>query len=242
LDYLMGSFLFGFVVGANLAWVFTSLRRDSYWREFNARRRGSNPPPPGRKPAPPVGPPIKPQPAGGRMIDQSGMTIGYQPLPRSGRTTTPPPHTMSNPYRTMIARLAAALQQQVFRDPEMDGNDLPCQARALLAQPEPAELTEQELWQIWDDIDSTIPDILRAAIAADRARRPTPQPLPEGLTDGELDGMERRYWKLGSSIEIEPEGISEVWDRKETFDHRAFARAAISAACARALPTPEAQP
>jgi hypothetical protein len=36
-------------------------------------------------------PPIKPQPAGGRMIDQSGMTIGYQPLPRSGRTTTPPP-------------------------------------------------------------------------------------------------------------------------------------------------------
>ena len=34
---------------------------------------------------------IKPQPSGGRMIDQSGMTIGYQPLPRSGRTTTPPP-------------------------------------------------------------------------------------------------------------------------------------------------------
>jgi hypothetical protein len=99
----MDSFLFGFVVGANLAWVFTSLCGDSYWREFNARRRGSNPPPPGRKPAPPVGPPIKPQPAGGRMIDQSGMTIGYQPLPRSGRTTTPPPHTMSNPCRTMIA-------------------------------------------------------------------------------------------------------------------------------------------
>jgi hypothetical protein len=94
--------------------------------------------------------PIKPQPAGGRMIDQSGMTIGYQPLPRSGRTTTPPhptPHTMSNPYRTMIARLAAALQQQVFRDPEMDGNDLPCQARALLAQSEPASAwTEARRW------------------------------------------------------------------------------------------------
>ena len=26
-------------------------------------------------------PPIKPQPSGGRMINQSGMTIGYQPLP-----------------------------------------------------------------------------------------------------------------------------------------------------------------
>jgi hypothetical protein len=59
----------------------------------------------------------------------------------------------------------------------------------------------------------------------------------EGLTDGELDGMERRYWKLGSSIEIEPQGISEVWDRKETFDHRAFARAAIAADRAR-RPTP----
>jgi hypothetical protein len=62
----------------------------------------------------------------------------------------------------------------------------------------------------------------------------------EGLTDGELDGMERRYWKLGSSIEIEPQGISEVWDRKETFDHRAFARAAIAADRAR-RPTPHPQ-
>ena len=82
----------------------------------------------------------------------------------------------------------------------------------------------------------------RTADVLDRTRILLAQPEPEGLTDGELDEMERRYWKLGSSIEIEPEGISEVWDRKETFDHRAFARAAISAACARALPTPEAQP
>jgi hypothetical protein len=67
---------------------------------------------------------------------------------------------------------------------------------------------------------------------SDRARALLAQHEPEGLTDEALDEMERRYWKLGSSIEIEPEGISEVWDRKETFDHRAFARAAISAACA----------
>jgi hypothetical protein len=52
----MGTFLFGLVVGGNLAWVFMSFRRDGGWREFNARRRGSNPPPPGRKPAPPAGP------------------------------------------------------------------------------------------------------------------------------------------------------------------------------------------
>jgi hypothetical protein len=96
----------------------------------------------------------------------------------------------NNPYRTMCADMLEAF----------DG--LPCEtnyrgqsrpivwideepfdrARALLAQPEPEGLTEQELWQIWDDIDSTIPDILRAAIAADCARygRPTPQPPAAG--------------------------------------------------------------
>jgi hypothetical protein len=104
----------------------------------------------------------------------------------------------NNPYRTMCADMLEAF----------DG--LPCEtnyrgqsrpivcideepfdrARALLAQPEPEELTEQELWQIWDDIDSTIPDILRAAIAADRARygRPTSQPLPFGYIDPEHKG------------------------------------------------------
>jgi hypothetical protein len=34
----MGKFLFGLVVGFNLAWVFCALRRDHYWHEFNARR------------------------------------------------------------------------------------------------------------------------------------------------------------------------------------------------------------
>ncbi len=43
----MGRFLFGLVAGSGLAWVFMELRRDGYWREFNARRRGGNP---GRKP------------------------------------------------------------------------------------------------------------------------------------------------------------------------------------------------
>jgi hypothetical protein len=36
----MGTFLFGLVVGGNLAWVFIELRRNSFWRKFNARRRG----------------------------------------------------------------------------------------------------------------------------------------------------------------------------------------------------------
>ena len=56
----MRDFLFGFVAGSGLLWVAMSHRRDVYWREFNTRRRGSNPPPPGRKPAPPAGPPEQP--------------------------------------------------------------------------------------------------------------------------------------------------------------------------------------
>jgi hypothetical protein len=57
---------------------------------------------------------------------------------------------MSNPYRAMIAQLAAALQQQVFLDPEIDGNHLPHLAEALLAQPEPPDLTDDELLEIRD--------------------------------------------------------------------------------------------
>ena len=56
----MGSLLLGLVAGSGLTWVFIELRRDGWWREFNARRRGSNPPPPGRKPAPPAGQPEQP--------------------------------------------------------------------------------------------------------------------------------------------------------------------------------------
>lgn len=35
-------------------------------------------------------PPPKPQPPGGRVVDASGMTIGYRPLPWPGPTTPPP--------------------------------------------------------------------------------------------------------------------------------------------------------
>ena len=37
----MSTFLLGLVAGAGLAWASTR-RRNGYWREFNARRRGSN--------------------------------------------------------------------------------------------------------------------------------------------------------------------------------------------------------
>lgn len=82
---------------------------------------------------------------------------------------------MSNPYRAMIAQLAAALQQQVFLDPEMDENHLPRQAQALLDQPEPPELTDDEVKEEWYRLPGeSMQDVVafaRAAIAADRARR-----------------------------------------------------------------------
>jgi hypothetical protein len=93
----------------------------------------------------------------------------------------------------MIAQLAAALQQQVFLDPEIDGNHLPRLAESLLTQPEPAELTDNKLMDIAcatdlvyyvgegcgfasrymeeTDITAGVLAFARAAIAADRARR-----------------------------------------------------------------------
>jgi hypothetical protein len=59
---------------------------------------------------------------------------------------------MSNPYRAMIARLTAALQQQVFLDPEIDGNHLPRLAEALLAQPEPAAPTDEQTFELADNL------------------------------------------------------------------------------------------
>ena len=94
-----------------------------------------------------------------------------------------------------------------------------------------------ELVRRWDAANGDH-DLIDVADAMDRARTLLAQPEPEGLTDEELDRSERRCWKRGSSIEIEPEGIREVWDRDETFDHRAYARAVIAADRAR-RPTPQ---
>jgi hypothetical protein len=85
------------VIAFNLLWAFMSLRRDGFRREFNARRRGSNPPPPGRKPAPPAGP-TKPEPHGGQLFVNNKPQF---PPPReiiedfwprsSNQTPNPPP-------------------------------------------------------------------------------------------------------------------------------------------------------
>jgi hypothetical protein len=57
------------------------------------------------------------------------------------------------------------------------------------------------------------------------------QPQQEGVepTDADLDALERKHWKLDSVVEYEPGlGCREVFERQETFDHRAFARTVLT--------------
>jgi hypothetical protein len=72
---------------------------------------------------------------------------------------------------------------------------------APVAQPEPEGLTDEELWQIWNNTDAAIPVILRAAIAADRARygHPTVAPVTQPdrqptMEAGDLDDQGRCWW------------------------------------------------
>jgi hypothetical protein len=90
-----------FVAGFLSAWILRSLlerRLRQLDRDIAiARRRGSNPPPPGRKPAPPAGPPE--QPLAAQLIRywaweeelvRQALRDGYQPRPQGG-TPNPPP-------------------------------------------------------------------------------------------------------------------------------------------------------
>lgn len=108
---------------------------------------------------------------------------------------------MTTDFRALCAELAEDVRylSECLRDPE-NGVDPVClseceddlhRARAALAQPSPeGELTDEELLHVWRfnfaKTDQTrFLDISRAAIAADRARRPAPEPPAEGEV-GEL--------------------------------------------------------
>ena len=108
----MGDLLFGFVAGSGLTWVFMELRRDSYWREFNARRRGSNPPPPGRKPAPPAG-----VPDWRRSFNHENTNppTGKPPLKLQQRKPAPPAGPPEQPLTAQLIRYWAWEQEQVRR-------------------------------------------------------------------------------------------------------------------------------
>lgn len=85
---------------------------------------------------------------------------------------------MTTDWKALCAELLAALEIQL--DELASTNRLCKRARAALAQPEPTpkELTDADLWQIWKDTDGSIPTVLRAAIAADRARFTTTTDTP----------------------------------------------------------------
>jgi hypothetical protein len=103
---------------------------------------------------------------------------------------------MTNLYRALCAELLADYDNRHYR------SELSDRARALLAQPEPPELTDAYLisghdlaagwnqqadaYNQWDSLDlyEQLAWAQSRAIAADRARygHSTPQPKPEGLT------------------------------------------------------------
>ena len=103
---------------------------------------------------------------------------------------------MTDPYHAMLAEMAAELDwsQQLRMDNRTATHPLADRARVLIAQPEPPDLTDEELDDIIIDValpgldrESAVRlasiyerSLMRAAIAADRARNPTPQPPADG--------------------------------------------------------------
>jgi hypothetical protein len=73
-----------------------------------------------------------------------------------------------------------------------------------LAQPEPEGVTDEELWQIWHDVDGSIPTIFRAVLA--RFGRPAikPVPVPVAERPWEREGWcdaEGRCWMVNELLE-----------------------------------------
>ena len=126
---------------------------------------------------------------------------------------------MTTDFRALCAELAEDVRylSECLRDPE-NGVDPVClseceddlhRARAALGQPSPeGELTDEELLQIFDAAclseGGTADEIhlrgLRAVLAADRARRPAPEPPAEGevaeLVDQLAGDQEMKIYRL----------------------------------------------
>jgi hypothetical protein len=78
---------------------------------------------------------------------------------------------------------------------------LAAEARDALAQPEPEGPTDEELWQIWHDVDGSIPTIFRAVLA--RFGRPAIEPVPASERPWERDGWcdaEGRCWMANNEL------------------------------------------
>lgn len=89
---------------------------------------------------------------------------------------------MTNPYRAMCAELLVLAEESIsYRAQVSEAVDLIDRARSLLDQPGPPELTRDELLRCakiatpdYSNLWERELEMMRAAIAADRARRPTP--------------------------------------------------------------------
>jgi hypothetical protein len=150
---------------------------------------------------------------------------------------------MTNPYRAMCAELLRSLENYPVQ-PSRD-RDLCVRARALLAQPEPPELTDEEIEE-WADACSEAPlqemdrevhswrrcftaeefsETIRAALI--HWGHPTPQPGPPTPISAHDLAIQ---WNRQADQ-------SEQWDSLELYEQLAFAQArAIAADRARRIP------
>jgi hypothetical protein len=104
---------------------------------------------------------------------------------------------------------------------------------AALAEPEPQGPTDEELWQIWNDVDGSIPTVFRAVLA--RWGRPAIEPVavqPEGRQDLTWIGVaEGLRCVLRDDSE---DAIQRAWQRSRILD-------AVDLIEANCLPVPVAE-
>ena len=151
-------------------------------------------------------------------------------------TNLSPVDAMTTDYRAMCAELVDSVElllemRAVDAKPMAITEDRLSRARALLAQPEPPELTDEKLLSLVAEVFGYVfldggigggeSEFLAYARAADRARygHSTPQPLPSGYIDPEHKGedlalLETFYRAClaegGTVNEIELRGIRAV--------------------------------
>jgi hypothetical protein len=157
---------------------------------------------------------------------------------------------MISPYRAMCALLLEALEIQL--DELRFNNRLCIRARALLAQPEPPELTDEKLLSLVAEVfgyvfldggigggESEFLAYARAAIAADRARALMAQPKPPELTDAYLISAH----DLAAGWNQQADAYNQ-WDSLDLDEQLAWAQSrAIAADRARyGRPTPQPEP
>jgi len=96
---------------------------------------------------------------------------------------------MTDTTRDLIQRMAKELDQyrQYLMDDRRETHALANEARAHLAQSGPEGPTDQELWDLYQDLGRDFSPTCFARAVLARWGRPAIEPEPEGLTEEELD-------------------------------------------------------